>query len=284
MARKTIFDILEGKMDINFEISKIEELCRQHVIEFYDGECVIDIYTLEEYVDIACLPKWKNRNRSTSCKNIRERLGITSAHVKRNLNEDQVLIYLEFLANLIRLFLLSTERYDNVEYTQSFEYLQRNVSEVIEELNYEEKVFDLEEKVLLVEKNAAATAVAEILEPELAYEVIEYNHFLLKGDIEQKRKILVDLANKVEPIRAEFKKRQIHKDLESNVGFLLNKMNIRHNNLSGRNAVPYVQNMSDAELEEWYDETYQMLLLCILEHDNIERNNKVSELKKIIEK
>lgn len=59
-------------------------------------------------------------------------------------------------------------------------------------------------------------------------------------------------------------------------------MNIRHNNLSGKNAVPYVQNMSDVELEEWYDETYQILLLCILEYDNIERNNKISKFKKII--
>lgn len=40
--------------------------------------------------------------------------------------------------------------------------------------------------------------------------------------------------------------------------------------------------MSDIELEEWYDEPYQMLLLCILEYDNIERNNRVSKLKEII--
>jgi len=60
-------------------------------------------------------------------------------------------------------------------------------------------------------------------------------------------------------------------------------MNIRHNNIEGKNAIEYVKNLSNEELEEWYDEIYQMLLLCILEYDNIERNKKVGELKNIIE-
>ena len=42
--------------------------------------------------------------------------------------------------------------------------------------------------------------------------------------------------------------------------------------------------MTDEELESWYDETYQMLLLSILELDNVERNKKVKELKRMIEK
>ena len=69
----------------------------------------------------------------------------------------------------------------------------------------------------------------------------------------------------------------------SNTGFLLNKMNIRHNNKEGKNASEYVANLADEELEKWYDETYQMLLLAMLEVDNIERNRKVNELKKKIE-
>ena len=51
----------------------------------------------------------------------------------------------------------------------------------------------------------------------------------------------------------------------------------------GKNASEYVANLADEELEKWYDETYQMLLLAMLEVDNIERNRKVNELKKKIE-
>ena len=90
------------------------------------------------------------------------------------------------------------------------------------------------------------------------------------------------LADKFEPMRGELKR--VNKELESNTGYLLNKMNIRHNNVEGKNAIEYVKNLSDEELEEWYDEIYQMLLLCFLEYDNIERNKKISELKEVIEK
>lgn len=105
---------------------------------------------------------------------------------------------------------------------------------------------------------------------------------MLKGNIEEKRKILLALADKFEPVKNELKK--VDAILEDNIRYLLNKMNIRHNNKEGKNALGYVANLTDEELESWYDETYQMLLLSILELDNIERNKKVKELKRMIEK
>ena len=158
--------------------------------------------------------------------------------------------------------------------------MKENVFDVINSMNYETRIFEDEEKVILVEKNEAATAVAEIIEPELANEVIQYNHYLMKGNIEGKKRILKVLADKIEPMRAEFKKLQKYKELESDIGFLLNKMNIRHNNIEGKNAIDYVKNLSEEEMENWYDETYQLILLCILEYDNIERTKKIIELKK----
>ena len=167
------------------------------------------------------------------------------------------------------------------DYDDEYQYLQENVSGLIEDLGYEAKVFEDDEKVLLVEKNAAATATAEIMGEDVSCKVIEYNHYLLKGDIENKRVILLALADKFEPIRAELKK--IDGKLESNIGYFLNKMNIRHNNKDGKAAKGYVAGLSFDELEKWYDEAYQMLLLAFLELDNVERNKKVDELKKKIE-
>ncbi len=65
-------------------------------------------------------------------------------------------------------------------------------------LSYEYIYFDKEEKVILVERDSAAFAVADIVEEELAFKVIEYNHYLLKGDLDKKRNILKALADKVE--------------------------------------------------------------------------------------
>ncbi|MBP3477339.1 MAG: hypothetical protein J6K48_13655 [Lachnospiraceae bacterium] len=271
MERKNIFDILNEKGDINYQIRKIEELL---------SETSIDGCTPEEIVDTHCMCDWKARGRYTSCAEIRERLQISKIYIINRLSDKQILLYLEYVINIVW---LCREKYlgDSEDFDDEYLYLQQNTIGLINDLGYEARVFEDEEKVILVEKDAAMTSVAEIVEPELANEIIEYNHHLLKGDIAGKRKILKTLADKFEPMRGELKR--INKYLESNTGYLLNKMNIRHNNIDGSNAIEYVKNLSDEELEEWYDETYQMLLLCILEYDNIERSKRVDELKRNIE-
>lgn len=277
MARKNIFEILNEKVNIDEEINKIKRLVVEATIE--DSMCA---YNIECFVDEFCLHDWKQRGRYLSCEEIKGALELEAfEQMDGYYTDEEILIYLEYLCNLVWLCnqYISEHRY----YRTSLEYvyLYENMASIVDSFNYEIREFSDDEKVLLVEKNAAATAVAEIVESDVAYEVIEYNHHLLKGDIGRKQKILKVLADKIEPMRGELKK--IDKELENNVGYLLNKMNIRHNNVEGKNAIEYVKNLSEEELEVWYDETYQMLLLCILEYDNIDRNRKIADLKKIIE-
>lgn len=272
MGRKNIFEILAEKEDIAYQLDRIETLLSKHSI---DG------WTLEEIIDEYCIRDWKYRGRCTSCREIRKRLCITFGEVKKNIEDINVVLnYLEYISNLIW---LCNDKYMYIveDCDAEYQYLQENVIGLVEDFGYEIKVLDEEERVLIVEKNPAVTAVSEIVPIELSNKVIEYNHFRLKGELEEKRKILLSLADKFEPLRNQLK--NINSTLESNTGFLLNKMNIRHNNKEGKNASEYVANLADEELEKWYDETYQMLLLAMLEVDNIERNRKVNELKKKIE-
>lgn len=269
MGRKNIFDILNEKASISSQINKIEELL---------SGTSVDNSTPEDIVDMYCMLEWKARGRCTSCEEIRKRLQIIYADIVKNLTDEKALLYLEYVSNVIW---LCNEKYGVDDVEDEYIYLQENVIGLIDDLGYEGRAFEDEEKVILVEKNAAMTAVAEIVDPKTAYAVIEYNHHLLKGDVAEKQRILKLLADKFEPIRGDLKR--INKELESNTGYLLNKMNIRHNNVEGKNAIEYVKNLSDEELEEWYDETYQMLLLCFLEYDNIERSKKIAKLKELIE-
>jgi hypothetical protein len=56
---------------------------------------------------------------------------------------------------------------------------------------------------------------------------------------------------------------------------------VRHNNEEN----PYIKSLSKEELENIYDDIYQMWLLAKLEIDNLERKNRVVEiLKKANEK
>lgn len=270
MARRNIFEILQENIDFDYEVSRIMDLWDESSVE----EPFMK-YTLDEFIDEFCLEKWKNRNRCTSCQELCERLDIEFVDSD---DIEQVIRYLEYISNMVWLI----DRYINAQRSyvcsKEYKYMKENVSYLIDLLNYEAKIIDSEEKVILIEKNPAVTAVAEIVSEEVAIDIIEYNHYMLKGDISKKRKILKVLADKFEAIRPELKK--TNSELESSIGLLINKMNIRHNNVEGKNAIEYVKKLSTEELEGWYDEIYQMILLAILEFDNIERNKKVEELKK----
>ena len=59
----------------------------------------------------------------------------------------------------------------------------------------------------------------------------------------------------------------LNKQLSEDIFFMLNNMNLRHNNRSKKDMTKYkeyVAKMSKARLEKWYDELYQMLLLAFL--------------------
>ncbi len=93
----------------------------------------------------------------------------------------------------------------------------------------------------------------------------------------RKKEILKSLGDVFEGKRQQIK--SINNALANEIGCLLNKLNIRHNNMEGTKAESFVQMMSDEELEEWYDDTYQLLLLAFLEADNSKRRQKVRTLQ-----
>jgi len=61
-------------------------------------------------------------------------------------------------------------------------------------------------------------------------------------------------------------------------------MNLRHNNIdpSSKHFKQFVSEMSENELEYWYDETYQLILLAKLLLDNDERQKRIKKMKSII--
>lgn len=93
---------------------------------------------------------------------------------------------------------------------------------------------------------------------------------------------MLSLAADLEPKRTELTK--LNKQLADNIFFMLNNLNIRHNNRSknDKNYKEYVAKMRKDRLEKWYDELYQMILLANLLLDDADRADKVKELKTAI--
>ncbi len=157
------------------------------------------------------------------------------------------------------------------------------MASVLDWLNLEAITFDEKEQVIITEKSAKVTAVAEITSANISYQIVKYNHHTLKGDIEKKKAILLVLSNELEPKRKQLS--SINSQLTTNIFYMLNNLNLRHNNRSkkDKNYKEYVAKMKKNKLEEWYDELYQMMLLAFLELEQVERNAKFNELKACIE-
>lgn len=291
MARKNIFQQLSSNRNFVSEIQRIDKLLEDKGgIRIEIMRKHIDIDTKYEsivtFVDDLAFKGWKYRQNCIDCQDMRETLGfdkLLECDEDDEIEEEDFLSYLEYAANILNL--VETVKLKQGCYykgTDIYHAAKMNVRNVLEWLNYEEKVFGNGKKVIITEKNPAATAVAEVVDEELAYKVIQYNHYILKGDTETKKSILLALGQELEPRRKELL--QIDKDLEDGIFFMLNNLNLRHNNKSrnDKNYKAAVAKMDKKNLEEWYDELYQMMLLAQLELEQAKRKEKVKELKEII--
>ena len=166
--------------------------------------------------------------------------------------------------------------------SQSIQFYVQQVLTVIDTIGYmsntQNGITDF------VSKDQAAISAAEIVEPDLSYRIIEYNHYSMKGNLERKKATLLALADKLEPKRAKLK--QINSSLESDLFYLLNSVNVRHNNSDpgSKNYIHFVSDMKDVDIEKWYDDMYQMCLLAFLELDHLERKERVKQIKEDIQK
>lgn len=158
-------------------------------------------------------------------------------------------------------------------------YLQQ-IGQVIEKIGYMQARQN--GLTIFVEKSPAAIAVSEsVLVPKgLSYQLISYNHYSMKGQLEAKKNTLIQLAALLEPKRGDIK--MADKMLEKDLFYLFNNLNIRHNNVEPTDSgkyKPFVAQMKSEELEHWYDETYQMCLLAFLQLEHLERKVGLDKLK-----
>jgi hypothetical protein len=276
MTRKNIFEILGETYDIENEFNVIKTLFFEPTLVYgpYLGEK--SYIPIEHVVDNNLFFAWKQRYSCLNTVDLKQKLKLSFVS---NGNLNNKILCLEYICNMIEL--INTKlSYPTYQKTKEFVILEKNIELFLEHINYEKLIIKDEEKVILVPKNPAATAVAEISSKDVAFAILKYHHASLKGQIEEKRKLLLSIANEYEPLLnkpiAGFKE---YFDKATN---MLNNMNIRHNNKSGKNKKELVAQMGDDELESWYDELYQLLLFCVLIKDNKERKDKVDDLLKRI--
>lgn len=288
MSRKNIFQKMQEIHNYDKEILRIESLLNKDkciAIKYTDLRQIrYHYYNIQSFVDKYLFLEWKNRGNYISCNEMRNDLQINRLvyYCESGIDVaiEDLFDYLEYVANILNLIkICKWDNENNVIDKQICKAIINNIKNILETLNYEIYKID-DQKIIVVEKNPAATAVAEIMDENIAYKVIQYNHYLLKGDIEAKKRILLVLGNKLEPQRSQLK--SLNNKLETNIFFMLNNMNLRHNNCDINDEKRYknfVAEMSKDKLENYYDELYQMILLAFLLIDNINRTKEIENLK-----
>ncbi len=158
-----------------------------------------------------------------------------------------------------------------------------NIFYILDKTNHElTQLPGSDERMIITEKNKGTTLAVEIVgDAEIAIDLIEYNHFALKGDLSAKKKILSSIGMYIEPIlRSKALQNAGYRKLESDTGFVFNNFHIRHNNKEGAKAQDYVLTLSNEELEDWYDKAYEMAISVIIINDHLPTESKLAELKR----
>lgn len=241
------------------------------------ARCEEDLFS---FIDEYCFTKWEGRGHFVNLKDFLRALNYDILKRDATINIDSFFTLIELIYNFFYLAAICIDKYyRSYKPIGNFFHLKNMMDDILQQYNQKTYIDTSCQRVLIIEDKPEVTAVSEIVSEKLSMDVIKYNHRVLKGNIELKKQILINLAAEIEPQRKYLK--TINDKLEDCIFFVLNNLNIRHNNRQkgDKNYKEYVDKMSDEELEEWYDELYQMMLLAMLLIDNKVRSEKIKQLK-----
>ena len=273
MGRLHFFESLEREIDFKKEYIKLEEMCaEQYGNSLYRSGISINSWISNKF------RFWNKRSNYASFEELRDHLGFSInddmgyvAIPKIDINS--YFLFCEMLLNVI----IGLQEHNEPALDDVITALFETIKATAEKAGMEVRTVD--DEYMIVEKNAVAIEVADKV-PVLADVIIEYNHYLLEGNIDRKREILKQIADALEPKRAELS--GINKRNTSDFFHMVNTMNIRHNNCDQNDPSKYnakFDALSDYEKEGWYDLIYEQGLMLFVLLEQQVRNKKIDAFK-----
>ena len=278
--RRTFAQILkEAKIDIKSEYQKLYGMLYDRSIQ------VSNMNRISAYDELS--ERFISFYFRGTCLSIDEFNDLHEFHFEKdpaNFNIDNLISLCEYIYNMLMGYQSSQVSFGwNMPAAPALinvQFYLGQINQVIEKVGYMQTKED--NFISFVEKSPAAIAVAEseLIPDNLSYKLISYHHYRMKGKLDEKKAVLLQLASILEPKRSDLEKAD--KRLKEDLFYIFNNLNIRHNNIDPKqkgNYKAYVAKMPDEELEKWYDETYGMCLLAFLQLENSERKSKFDKLK-----
>ena len=266
--RKNFYDILD-EMDFDPE----DEF--QRLYSLFTSEYIFYNVTLYRFVDQYHFRKLPFRGTFTSLAQLMDAvLPYGYCHC------DDLYLLCELLVGILSFNAIA----EDTHVTSIRNTIVENIAKIMEKSNHELKQIPGEkfDKYIVVEKRKDTTLAVEIVgDGTIAYDLIEYNHYALKGDLAAKKKLLTSIGAYIEPIlNSKVLSQAGYKKLESDAGFILNNFNIRHNNMEGTKQQDYTSSLNPDQLEAWYDKAYDTAIAVIIMKDHLSVEAELTQLKK----
>ncbi len=276
MARKNIFQLVEESYNVQDEIRKINRLFTNE--KYF--EAGYTYYSLNQLLEDFLFTDWKYRG---TCITIEEYFVRANANISNSIkNSEEVIINnLEVMENFAKLYFdNSDELYSkhNIQYYAIFNDVFCDLINTLEK-RMGLTTREYKDRVVIYPQNASLEKAIDLCEDEdVQWQLIRYVREDLK--MAEKRNILTALGSYIEPIlKARSLQNAGYKQLESDVGFMLNCFHVRHNNKDGAKAQDYIVTLSEKELEEWYDKLYNAIISVIIINDHISAQTELATLK-----
>lgn len=279
MSRTNIFELLSANNSFERDAERITTLATE-VPFAKKGEEGVLVYSLFDFVDKYCFRRWANRGRCINVYDFLDTIGVGNALDCEPDSYDSFFVFVEAIYNFWYLAMNHLKSgHSSFHASNEARELKRIMDDVLSENNLSAHYYTEQEKCIIIEKSPQVTAAAEASAPELAWEIIRYNHRELAGDVAKKKAILKALGDELEGRKAEIS--SINSTLYNTITGALNNLNIRHNNVNPDNKSTFKQVVADMpaeELEQHYDDLYQLILLAIMEMDNVDRQRDMKQL------
>jgi hypothetical protein len=237
-------------------------------------------YSLEEFFNGNLFSRWHLRGRYVTIIDMRQCLNIDDLSMQKKFTNEKLLLYIQVVINAV--ILIESKKQDYPIYF-SDEYIIDNIKSncdfILSSLNYKFEYDANNKELYIIECDAKATAVGETL-PDISDKVLEYRRFELKGNLQRKGEILCSLYKKLESTKGNLAK-TTYAQLVKDTAFLFNTTGARHWVEKDKIASQTFLKMQPAELELWYDRTYDLFLSCMIMSNYIEIEQEIKAIKQI---
>ena len=254
--------LAQRKYDLASEINAIEDLFKRDgyrsIRSLFAGK-FLSWPLRNNYVDLDCFLS------NTGLEAI-----IRKADRGTNITIDEYIFYAEYALNVLLYF-------RRIRSLDAIRPAIENIKNVLNQLNY--KIHsDENQNARIIPNDVLISEAAEIAQDTygLGESIYAYNYRQLSGDLNAKSDILCRLYKYYETIENQAKQYGFN-TLAEDVSHLSNKLNVRHAASPKQQIV--LGDMTQKEIEEWYDELFRLYLSLIVLVDYKSKRKDINELK-----